>query len=98
MATQQSGVPVPVLGGSSYSNVTASGLVAGGDGFLTGIFVASASATPTIKLWDALTAVAPVLINTFTPSAGTWYPIPAHFKTGLFITIGGTVDCTVIFQ
>jgi len=67
-----------------------------GAGALLGIFVASASATPTIKLWDNTAASGTVLVNTFTPVAATWYFIPVQFKTGLYITIGGTVDCTLV--
>jgi len=87
-----------VAGGDKYVNLTASALVKTGDGELVGIFVASASSTPTIKLWDNTSAATTVLVNTFTPSAGAWYSIPAHFTVGLYVTISGTVDCTVIYS
>ena len=81
-----------------YKNLTASALIKEGAGKLNGIFVAAASATPTIKLWDATSAVAPILINTFTPVASTMYELgDIQFTRGLFITISGTVDCTVMF-
>lgn len=84
---------------SSYFNTAASGLVKSGMGKLTGVFVASASATPTIKLWDAMSAAAPVLVNTFTPVAATYYRFPeVAFTRGLYITISGTVDATVFFE
>lgn len=89
--------PMPVSEALSYANLSASGQVKASAGKLTGIFVASASATPTIKVWDALTATTPILINTFTPAAGTFYPMPARFGTGLYVTISGTVDCTVFY-
>ena len=79
-----------------HVNISASTLVQGGPGSLLGIFVASASGSPTIKVWDQGSAATPVLINTFTPVAATWYPMPADFKTGCYVSIGGTVDCTVI--
>lgn len=85
-----------VIEAGDFVNLSASALVRAGSGALIGIFVASASATPTIKVWDAVTAATPVLVNTFTPVAATWYAIPAFFKTGCYVTIGGTVDCTVI--
>jgi hypothetical protein len=84
---------------SYYSNLTASALVKPSTGKITGIFVAAASATPTIKVWDSLTAATPVLVNTFTPVAATYYPFPdVQFTRGLFITISGTVDCTVFYE
>ena len=79
-----------------YINVSSSQVVIYEAGALLGIFVASASGSPSIKLWDNTSAAAPILVNTFTPVAATWYAIPAQFKTGLYISIGGTVDCTLI--
>ena len=84
-----------VVESGSYVNISASTLIRTGAGQLMGIFVASASATPTIKVWDNTSAATTVLVNTFTPAGGTFYPIPASFTTGCFVTIGGTVDCTV---
>lgn len=83
---------------STYVNTTASVLVKTGAGRLKGIFVASGT-TPTIKLWDSTTAANAVLINTFTPAVGTFYAFPdVEFATGLFITVSGTIDCTVFFK
>lgn len=88
----------PVIESGAYTNLSASALVRTGAGQLMGIFVASASSTPTIKVWDNTSAATTVLVNTFTPIAGTFYPMPGSFKTGLYITIGGTVDCTVFWN
>lgn len=77
------------------ARLVASGQVMAGAGGLMGIFVSQASAAPTIKVWDSLTAAGAVLVNTFTPIAGTFYPMPFFFSVGLFVTISGTVDCTV---
>lgn len=82
----------------SYKNISASTLIRTGAGRLAGIFVASASATPTIKVWDQTTAATPIVVNTFTPLAGSFYPMPCALVNGLFITIGGTVDCTVFWN
>lgn len=89
-------MPVIAVEAGNYRNFSASGLVSQRPGQLMGVFVASASATPTIKFWDNTSAAAPLIVNTFTPVAGTFYPIPVQFTTGLFITISGTVDCTVV--
>lgn len=82
----------------TYKNISASTLISSERGHLLGIFVASASATPTIKVEDALTDTTPLIVNTFTPSAGTFYPIPADYGTGLYVAISGTVDCTVFYK
>ena len=87
-----------VMETGNYTNISASTLIKTGAGQLLGIFVASASSTPTLKVWDNTSAATTVLVNTFTPLAGTFYPIPASFKTGCYVTVGGTVDCTVIWQ
>ena len=87
-----------VTEGSRYANLSASALVKTGVGSLTGIFVASASSTPTVKIWAAVTAAAPILVNTFTPLPGVFYPMPAQFTAGLYVTISGTVDLTVFYD
>jgi hypothetical protein len=79
--------------------LTASGLVKTGLGNVKGIFVGSASATPTIKVWDSTAASGTVLVNTFTPTGPAWYEFgDASFSTGLYVEISGTVDCTVMFK
>lgn len=86
-----------VVGGDKYLNGTTSQAVRAVPGDLCGIFVASSSAG-TIKLWDNTAGSGAVLVNTFTATAGTWYPVPVRFGTALFITVGGTIDYTVIFR
>ena len=87
----------PVVETGNYKNLSASGVVSLLPGQLIGIFVASASSTPTIKVWDNTSAATTVLVNTFTPLPGTFYPMPASCTVGCYVTISGTVDCTVFF-
>ena len=75
-------------------NITATNATLKNGGVLGGIFVASASNTPTIKVEDS----AGTIVDTFTPAAATWYRIPAEWSGTLTITIGGTVNCTVFFR
>jgi hypothetical protein len=82
----------------AYTNISGSALIHTGRGHLLGIFVAQASASPTIKVWDAVSAAVPILINEFIPSAAVFYPMPANYGTGIYVTIGGTVDCTVFHR
>lgn len=80
----------------SPKNISVSTNVMARSGYITGIWVASASATPTIAVYDsATTTTATIISNTFTPSAGTWYPIPFRANSGVYVVISGTVDCTV---
>ncbi len=90
--------PVAVNGGDGRLNITATTTVKPGSGNLLGIFVASASNTPTIKVWDNTAASGVVLVNTITPVGATWYPMPFFFLTGLTVDISGTVDCTVSYS
>jgi hypothetical protein len=83
----------PVSEAQNFTNLTATTTVRTGAGGLTGIFCASASATPTIKVADNATTI----VNTFTPIGGTFYPMPARFSTSLVVTISGTVDCTAFW-
>lgn len=62
-------------------------------GYLMGIFVSQASSSPTIKVADGKGTIA----NTFTPLAGSYYPMPCGFIGTLTVTIGGTVDATVFY-
>jgi hypothetical protein len=86
----------PTIQAGEPFNTTSSAVVRYGAGAILSIFVASASGSPSIKLWDNTAASGTVLVNTFTPVAATPYRIEMQFKTGLYITIGGTVDCTLV--
>ena len=87
----------PVYEGANYSNITSTTTVrtaeAGAPVKLIGIFVASASAAPTIKVSDGATTV----VNTFTPLGGVFYPMPCNLQTSCIVTIANTVDCTVFW-
>ena len=86
----------PVSSAGSPKNLSASANVTPRAGELVGIFVASASATPTIAVYDsATTTTSTIIVNTFTPVAGTFYPMPFTFAAGCYVVISGTVDCTV---
>ena len=87
-----------VVEAGSYLQITASTQVATGPGKLIGIFVAVASSTPTLQVADNISATTPSVIATFTPVAGTFYPIPAQYKLGVFVTLSGTVTCTVFYD
>ena len=84
----------PVTESQNYKNITSTTTVFTGTGGLLGIMVASASGSPTIKVQDGSATI----VNTFTPVAGIFYPIPARFATSLVVTIGATVDCTVFWN
>lgn len=83
-----------VIQSGSYKQLSASGQVKATPGHLLGIFVSSG--TPTIKLWDSTAASGAVLVNTFQTAAATYYEIPVNFTVGLYVTIGGAAEITVI--
>jgi len=85
-----------VAGYGVATNLTASGLVKTGAGIVLGVYVASTS-SGTFKLWDNTAGSGTVVVNTTTPAAGgVFIPIGAAFSTGLYCTIGSTIDLTVI--
>ena len=79
-----------------YAQISSSGNVYPGRGYLLGIFVSAASSTPTITIYDdAATGTSVTLVAVFTPTAATWYPLPFKLAAGLNVVIGGTVQATV---
>ena len=82
----------PVTESQFYKNLTATTTVYTGNGGILGIFVASTT-SGTLKVSDGTNTI----VNTFSPSAATFYPMPAQFGTSLIITVGGTIDCTVFW-
>ena len=84
--------------GGYKANVSATANIATRSVDLIGIFVSAASATPTITVYDsATTTTNDPIVTVFTPVAATFYPIPASTKSGLYIVISGTVNCTLFF-
>ena len=84
---------------NKYANISASGLVKTGSGTVTGVIINSHS-SGTLKLWDAVTATTPVICNTITFGAAERF-IPLYgitFNTGLYATIGGTADITIVYH
>lgn len=64
---------------------------------LIGIFVSAASATPTITVYDDATGgTTNKIVDTFTPTAATFYPLYLNSVNGWTIAISGTVSCTPV--
>lgn len=86
--------------GAQYKNTTASVLVKTGSGTVYG-FIINSHTSGTLKLWDAVTATTPVLMNTYTFTAGSGvvtFPTASNFYTGLYATVGGTADITILYN
>lgn len=82
-----------------YANITATGAVKSAAGTLYGIIINSHT-SGTLKLWDNTSGASPVLMNTYTFAAGSGYmafPQGISFNTGLYATVGGTVDLTILY-
>lgn len=82
-----------VIESGERQNITSTTTITQESGSLMGVFVSAASSTPTIKVADGDGTIA----NTFSPVAGTYYPLPCKFRKGLTVTISGTVDATVFY-
>lgn len=82
-----------------YKQVTASGNVYQQPAAMRGIFVSAASGTPTLTVYDdPATGTTTKIVDTFTPVAGTFYPMPFRANKGINVVVGGTVSCTVGFD
>lgn len=87
---------------ANYTYISASANIKPMAGKLKGIFVSTASSTPTITVYDsAATTTTATIIGTFTPAAATSYILPldgAYAKDGLYVVISGTVTATIIWE
>lgn len=85
---------------SKYTNLTASASIKAGAGTFYGVIVNSHT-VGTLKLWDSLSAASTVIVNTYSFPAGSqviMLPQGVSFYTGLFATIGGTADITILWK
>ena len=102
-------MPNPDLDQSTCSvNVTATGLVRKGAGFIYGVIVNSHS-SGTLKLWNNTSAALDGGINpqseglvhdtfTFPTGSGVYtFPKPIPFNA-LYATVGGTLNCNLILD
>ena len=87
-----------------YKNITASGSIKAGPGEVTG-FIVNSHTSGTLKLWDSLSASGAVIMNTYTfPAGSSVVDFPwtkeknIEFTTGLYATIGGTADITIVYK
>ncbi len=82
-----------------YLNGTTSQAIKSAPGSLYGIVVNSHT-SGTLKLWDNTAGSGTVLLNTITFAAGPQFinfPTGISFNTGLFATVGGTIDYTILY-
>lgn len=86
--------------GALYSRITSSSSIKTGTGLVHG-FVVSAHTSGTVRLWDNTTGSGTSIINTISIPSGPYvftFPEPVQFSTGLFATLGGTIDITIIYE
>lgn len=82
----------------SYKIKSASGNVKpAADGALLGFFCNTTSTGTIIFYDDASTGTTTPITGTITPTAGTWYNIPAAFTNGLNVVIANTLNVTIIY-
>ena len=88
------------IDGAKYYNASASANIATGNGKVYGVIVNSHT-NGTMKLWDNTAGSGTVIVNTFHfPSGSGVYKFPEaiEFYTGLYFTVGGTLDYTLIYR
>jgi hypothetical protein len=87
---------------SNYTAITATTQIKRDAGKLNGIFVSSASGTPTITVYDSFASSTsdPVVLATFTPTANTMHNFFQGLYTnkGIYVVIGGTVSATISYE
>ncbi len=82
----------------SFKQMSASANVKPFAGVLQGIFVSTVSGSPTLAIYDSASTTTTVpIIAQFIPVAATFYPMKTTFATGLYVVVGGTVQCTVVY-
>ena len=87
---------------SNYAAITATAQIKPAAGKLNGIFVSSASSTPTITVYDssASSASDTVVLATFTPTGNTMHNFfnGLYLNKGLYVVISGTVSATISYE
>jgi hypothetical protein len=87
---------------SNYTAITATAQIKRDAGKLNGIFVSSASSTPTITVYDSSISSAsdPVILATFTPTGNTMHNFfqGLYVNKGIYVVIGGTVSATISYE
>lgn len=87
---------------SNYTAITSTTQIKRDAGKLNGIFVSSASSTPTITVYDSFSSSTsdPVVLATFTPTANTMHNFFQGLYTnkGIYVVIGGTVSATISYE
>jgi hypothetical protein len=87
---------------SNYAAITATSQVKPAAGKINGIFVSSASGTPTITVYDSFKSSNsdPVVLATFTPTANTMHNFfqGLYVNKGIYVVIGGTVSATISYE
>lgn len=77
------------------SNVTATGAIVATAGHLIGFYVNSTS-SGTIVIKDGTANTGAAISGTITPAIG-FHRFPASFTTGLYVTIGATLNVTLFW-
>ena len=87
---------------SNYTAITATAQIKRDAGKLNGIFISSASSTPTITVYDSSNSSAsdPVILATFTPTGNTGHNFfqGLYFNKGLYVVISGTASATISYE
>lgn len=87
------------LDNTLFLNGTTSQAIKSGAGSFYG-FIVNSHTNGTIKVWDSTAASGTVILNTITLAAGPGFylvPMGIAANTGIFVTVGGTLDYTILY-
>lgn len=80
---------------SAPKQISTSGNIAPRACSIAGVFCSS-STSGTLTIYDdASTGTTTKVVDTFSLTAGTWYPLPFSVASGVNVVIGGTASVTV---
>ena len=86
-----------VIESGNPTKFSASAVISTGPANLLGLFVTSASSTPTLEICASNTSGTSTVITQFTPGVG-WYAMPIACKSGITVLVGGSVSGTAVWQ
>lgn len=75
--------------------ISATANICSGDGILAGVFCSSSSAGTLTIYDDAATGTGTKIVDTFSLTAGQWYPLPFAVASGIYCVVGGTASITI---
>jgi hypothetical protein len=88
-------MPIAGFPTSTPRQISATANIAPRSCSIAGVFCSSSSSGAVTIYDDAATGTTTKVVDTFSVTAGTWYPLPFTVSSGVYVVIGGTASVTV---